>query len=66
VPIELAWQAFGMKNGTQTREAFANRIMKYREKNHIETSLPSVRCIILTQPFFFDGPDWIRNPSGRV
>jgi putative restriction endonuclease len=63
VPIDLAWQAFGMKNGTQTREAFANRIMKYREKNHIETSLPSVGCIILTQPFFFDEPDWIRNPS---
>ena len=63
VPIDLAWQAFGMKNGTQTQEAFVNRIMKYREKNHIETSLPSVGCIILTRPFFFDEPDWIRHPS---
>jgi putative restriction endonuclease len=63
VPIDLAWQAFGVKNGTQTREAFVDRIMKYRGKNHIETSLPSVGCIILTQPFFLDEPDWIRNPG---
>ncbi len=63
VPIDLAWKAFGMKNGTQTREAFVDRIMKYREKNHIITTLPSIGCIILTQPFFFDEPDWIRQPG---
>ena len=63
VPIDLAWQAFGMKNGTQTRDAFVDRIMKYREKNHILSTLPSVGCIILTQPFFFDESDWIRQPG---
>ena len=52
VPIDLAWQAFGIKNGMQTREAFVDRIIKYREKNHIITTLPSIGCIVLTQPFF--------------
>ena len=63
VPIDLAWQAFGIKNGTRTRDEFNDRIMKYREKNHIDTALPAVGCIILTQPFFFDESDWIHPPK---
>lgn len=60
VPIDLAWQAFGERNGTRSREEFIYRIIKYRERNHIESTLPSVGCIILTQPFFFRENEWIR------
>ncbi len=63
VPLDLAWQAFGRKNGTKTQDEFVRRITKYREKNHIESALTSVGCIILTQPFFFRDDLWIKQPA---
>ena len=63
VPLDLAGQAFGKKNGTQTQAEFVGRIMKYREKNRIDSTLPSVGCIILTQPFFFHEDAWVKQPA---
>ncbi len=63
VPIDLAWKAFGEKNGTKDYQEFRNRITAYREKNRIDTTLPHIGCIILTQPFFFEEPQWIIQPN---
>lgn len=62
VPIPMAWEAFGEKNGTSTFETFSGRLKKYREKNRIDIDYPSVGCIILTEPFFFEEKDWISPP----
>lgn len=62
LPLPLAWEAFGEKNGTGTYLEFANRIQKYREKNRMDRALADVGCIILAQPFFFDRADWIAQP----
>ncbi len=63
VPIDLAWKAFGEKNGTKDYQEFRNRIAAYREKNRIDVTLPHIGCIILTQPFFFDETQWITQPN---
>lgn len=70
LPIMLAWEAFGRKNGTKNYTEFADRLRKYREKNRIDVSYPYVGCIILTEPFFFNQNDWITQlnnwPSSAV
>ncbi len=63
LPIPLAWEVFGEKNGTDSFHAFAQRIHTYREKNNMDPTHPDVGCIILTQPFFFDRADWIAPPQ---
>ncbi len=63
VPIDLAWKAFGEKNGTKDYQEFRDRIAAYREKNRIDAALPHIGCIILTQPFFFPESQWITQPN---
>ena len=63
IPIHIAWEAFGEKNGTSSFDIFSERIKKYREKNRISIDYPSVGCIILTEPFFFEEKDWISPPN---
>jgi putative restriction endonuclease len=60
LPVSLAWQAFGAKNGATSHEELKERLYKYRDTN--ETN-PSIGCVILTEPFFFDEPDWIPIPD---
>lgn len=62
VPIPIAWEAFGEKNGTSNLEEFSERLRKYREKNNIDINYPSVGCIVLTEPFFFEKSEWILPP----
>lgn len=63
LPPFLAWQAFGMKNGTTSYEELQNRISKYRSRNGIDGNNAPIGCIILTEPFFFDEHDWIPVPE---
>lgn len=62
VPIEVAWDSFGLKNGTSSEEAFFERLKKYRESNRINPDIPSVGCIILSNPFFLEKEEWIKSP----
>ena len=63
LPISLAWEAFGRKNGTKNYTEFWERLKKYREKNRMDVLNPYVGCIILTEPFFFEKKDWIAPPD---
>lgn len=63
LPVSLAWEAFGDKNGTVDYYGFANAIYKYRKSNQKEEPDPVIGCIILTNPFFFDRGDWIPVPE---
>lgn len=60
LPVRLAWEAFGEKNGVDSLIAFQERIAKYRKEKGLHN--PVVGCNILIQPFFFDEPDWIPVP----
>lgn len=63
LPTYLAWESFGIKNGTRTLSELEDRIRKYRTRNGIVGDNPSIGCIILTEPFFFDEQDWIPVPE---
>ncbi len=63
LPATLAWDAFGEKNGARTVEEMRARIGKYRRELLDPREDPTIGCIILTQPFFFDEIDWIPVPK---
>lgn len=63
LPISIVWEAFERKNGTKNYAEFIERLRKYREKNRIDISNPYVGCIVLTEPFFFERDEWIRQPD---
>lgn len=61
LPISLAWEAFGIKNGASSYLGM-KRLVE-RRRGAISHEDYRIGCIILTQPFFFQIKDWIRVPS---
>ena len=64
VPLSIAWDAFGEKNGVPTLDEMRTRIAYYRRTNMDTDSRldPSIGCRILTQPFFWPRELWIDAP----
>lgn len=62
LPVSLAWDAFGEKNGAGSLREMRKRIEKYRRSN---PSLEDyqIGCILLEQPFFFKRDQWIPAPE---
>ncbi|MBB6734051.1 HNH endonuclease [Cohnella zeiphila] len=63
LPVSLSWEAFGNKNGTSDYLSFRNAIHKYRKSDFRSEPDPTIGCIILSMPFFFDKKDWIPVPE---
>jgi putative restriction endonuclease len=63
LPCSLAWEAFGIANGARSAQEMRARIAKYRKADPSDRSDFEIGCRILTQPFFFDEPDWLPVPS---
>jgi len=61
LPLSLAWEAFGDKNGFSDYDSCRKRIISYR-KGESEPD-PEIGCVILTSPFFFAEKDWIPVPK---
>jgi len=51
LPVKLAWDAFGEKNGVSSVSAFYERIAKYRRRGGEDGVNPAIGCNILTVPF---------------
>lgn len=60
LPISLAWQAFGQKNGVPDYKEFETRILEHRDRSELGRN---VGCTILGQPFFFPREQWIPIPK---
>ncbi len=60
LPLSLAWDAFGIKNGAATYDQYRKLIMSLRKSKDLN---PSIGCTILTEPFFFPKEEWIPVPS---
>lgn len=60
LPLTLAWDVFGSKNGASDFRSFARKIHGLRGDGDRN---PYIGCIILTAPFFFDRGNWIDVPS---
>lgn len=62
LPMSLAWEAFGMKNGAATRPAFESMIRKLvADPAHDD---PVIGCTVLSEPFFWPESQWIAEPQG--
>lgn len=60
LPISIAWETFGNRNGCRTFEEFRRMILNYRsDKENIN---PNIGCVVLTNPIFFKREDWIETP----
>ena len=60
LPLPLAWQAFGEKNGVPDIETFERRILEHRDQTELGLQLG---CTILVQPFFWTRDLWIPVPN---
>lgn len=61
LPISLAWQAFGEKNGAPTYLKMRRLIEEHR---HVDSRFEDyqIGCIIVTEPFFFPHNQWVPIP----
>lgn len=62
LPLSLAWEAFGEKNGTSSLDSLRTVIQKFRSNKPREHD-PVIGCTILANPFFLRREDWIPAPS---
>lgn len=60
IPLSMAWEAFGEKNGVNDIETLRAKINKFRGDKE---SNPIIGCSILASPFFFKREQWIQVPS---
>jgi putative restriction endonuclease len=59
LPVSLAWDAFGQKNGASGLSVLQDMIARFRHDKHPD---PPIGCTILTQPFFLPQKKWIPIP----
>ena len=59
LPLSLAWDAFGNKNGAENISVLRDSINYYRKSNELD---PAIGCNILNEPFFFNKDQWIDVP----
>lgn len=63
LPISLAWDTFGPKNGAPSFEIMRRQIIQYRGTQNYLYEDFKIGCILLTQPFFFNKEDWFKPPE---
>ncbi len=63
LPLDVAWDIFGERNGLGSFFEFRKKIVAYRSSNNSFAANPNVGCIVLTDPIFFRKEDWIATPQ---
>ena len=63
LPIGLAWQAFGEKNGAPSLDEVRQRTAHLRRDSPRPWEDYTIGCILLAEPFFWDEKDWFRQPA---
>lgn len=61
LPLSLAWETFGERNGFSSFSQFQRSILRLRTNNRDPN--PQNGCIVLTNPIFFKSKDWINLPD---
>ena len=59
LPLTLAWDTFGDRNGCGSYAIFKAKIDKYKRKLGVSEIDSKIGNIVLTQPIFFAEEDWI-------
>jgi putative restriction endonuclease len=60
VPLSLAWDAFGNKNGANDLDELKKLVNLHKSQFEHD---PIIGCIILNEPFFFPKEHWIKMPE---
>jgi putative restriction endonuclease len=61
LPMNMAWDIFGDRNGCDSFGKFQQMILQYRtDKANLN---PHIGCIVLTNPVFFKREDWLNVPT---
>ena len=63
LPVSLAWDTFGIKNGVASYEQMRRRIEKYKRQQPLPHQDYPIGCILLVKPFFFSREMWIPVPK---
>jgi putative restriction endonuclease len=63
LPMSLAWDAFGVKNGAASHQAARERIARLRQGPTEWYEDFQIGCIILVEPFFWPEELWIPQPA---
>jgi putative restriction endonuclease len=61
LPVGMAWETFGPKNGVDSFEELLTKVSEYRKVPPRE--IDEIGCVILGQPFFFEESQWIPIPA---
>ena len=61
LPLPLAWEVFGPKNGCSSLDELRNMIRDLTASNRVDGQ---IGCTVLANPFFFDPATWIADPAG--
>lgn len=62
LPMSMAWDTFGTKNGASDWRQFSSMIRKLTESP--TNADPSLGCTVLSDVFFWAKEDWISEPAG--
>jgi len=63
LPVSLAWEVFGEKNGAGSLMEMRARIEKYRRVQPSPVEDYHIGCILLEQPVFFPDSSWVPVPE---
>jgi putative restriction endonuclease len=62
LPIHVAWEAFGVKNGVPSLTAFVQAIARYRN-DQVVTASTFIVCRVLVEPVFLPPGAWFDVPG---
>lgn len=62
LPLSIAWETFGLKNGAASRKNFETMIRGL--SGNPAARDPEIGCTVLAQPFFWPKDLWIAQPPG--
>lgn len=62
LPIRMAWEAFGIRNGVVSEEHLIAAIAKYRPNEHV-TSSTFIVCRVIVDPVFLPESLWFDVPA---
>lgn len=63
LPLSLAWDAFGEKNGAGSLDELRHRTARLRAVPPDPFEDYRIGCLILAEPFFWPESDWVPQPS---
>ncbi|MCK9367040.1 MAG: HNH endonuclease [Metallibacterium scheffleri] len=61
LPVTLAWEIFGEKNGAASFDQLQSLLGPLRQH---QAATNEIGCTVLSSPFFFPQSEWIKDPAG--